>query len=64
MGHTHKTKAVGALEGTDRDSHVVTHHTTNLPACGLRAARSRVGATPGELRVRPLYSRATWVSLV
>jgi hypothetical protein len=27
-----------------RDSHVVTHHTTNLPACGLNADRSRVGA--------------------
>ena len=27
-----------------QDSHVVTHHTTNWPACGLSAGNSRVGA--------------------
>ena len=34
---TNKTK-IQVKTYNSRDSHVVTHHTTNLPACGLSTA--------------------------
>jgi hypothetical protein len=41
------------------DSLVLTHPTTNSPACGLNAARSRVGVARVSLGCSPLYYRAT-----
>ena len=45
-----------------RDSLVVTHPTTNRPACGLCAVNSRVGASkPATLAIAGAVARAPWV---
>lgn len=45
-----------------RNPLVVTYPTTNLPACGLHAVSSRVGAPSGYELVRNLGARATSAS--
>lgn len=45
-----------------RDSLVVTHPTTNLPACGFSAVNRALGAARVSNGQEPLYGRATGVS--
>ena len=42
-----------------RDSLVVTHPTTNRPACGFNAVSNQVGASWVSLEWAPLFGRAT-----